>query len=64
LLERLQRTLEVDPARTRVVLVGALHRIQIGPYAGEADARADRARVRERLDLDAVLVRRERRETS
>jgi len=64
LLERLQRTLEVDPARTRVVLVGALHRIQIGPYAGEADARADRARVRERLDLDAVLVRSERRETS
>lgn len=64
LLERLQRTLEVDPARTRVVLVGALHRVQIGPYAGEADARADRARVRERLDLDAVLVRRERREIS
>lgn len=64
LLERLQRTLEVDPARTQVVLVGALHRVQIGPYAGETDARADRARVRERLDLDAVLVRRERRETS
>lgn len=64
LLERLQRTLEVDPARTRVVLVGALHRVQIGPYAGEADARADRARVREHLDLDAVLLRRERRETS
>jgi rare lipoprotein A len=64
LLERLQRALEFDPARTRVVLVGALHRVQIGPYAGEADARADRDRVRERLDLDAVLVRRERREIS
>jgi rare lipoprotein A len=64
LLERLQHSLEFDHARARVVLTGALHRVQIGPYAGEAEARADRARVRERLDLDAVLVRRERRETS
>jgi rare lipoprotein A len=64
LLERLQRTLEFDPARTRVVLIGSLHHVQIGPYAGEAEARADRARVREHLDLDAVLVRREIRGTS
>ena len=62
LLERLQRALELDGARTRVILSGALHRVQIGPYAGEDDAQADRARVRERLDLNAVLVRRERRE--
>lgn len=64
LLERLQRVLELDGARVRVVLIGALHRVQIGPYAGEDEARADRARVRERLDLNAVLVRREKREAS
>lgn len=64
LLERLQRTLELDAARTRVVLLGSLHRVQIGPYASAADAQADRDRVRERLDLNAVLVRHERRETS
>ncbi len=64
LLERVQRSLEIDDAHARVVLIGALHRVQIGPYEGEADARMDRDRVRERLDLDAVLVRREKRETS
>jgi rare lipoprotein A len=64
LLERLQRTLELDGSRARVVLIDALHRVQIGPYAGEDAAWADRARVRERLDLDAVLVRREKREQS
>jgi rare lipoprotein A len=64
LLERLQRALELGGARARVVLIGALHRVQIGPYAGEDDAQAVRARVRERLDLDAVLIRRERREQS
>ncbi|MBT9566829.1 MAG: septal ring lytic transglycosylase RlpA family protein [Thiobacillus sp.] len=64
LLERLKNELELDDARVRVVLVGTLHRVQIGPYASEDDARADRARVRERLDLKAVLVRRERREES
>jgi len=64
LLERLQRTLEFDNARVRVVLIGTLHRVQIGPYAGEDDARADRARLREHLDLNAVLVRHEKREAS
>jgi peptidoglycan lytic transglycosylase len=64
LLERVQRTLELDNSHARVVLIGMLHRVQIGPYAGEEDARADRARVRERLDLNAVLVRPERREDS
>lgn len=64
LLQRLQRTLELDRARTRVVLIDALHRVQIGPYAGEDGARADRLRLRERLDLDSVMVRRERREES
>jgi rare lipoprotein A len=64
LLDRLQRELGLDGDRARVVLSGALHRVQIGPYTGEDAAQADRARVRERLDLDAVLVRRERREQS
>lgn len=64
LLERMKNELELDDARVRVVLIGTLHRVQIGPYANEDDARADRVRVRERLDLNAVLVRRERREES
>ena len=64
LRDRLQAQLELDDARLAVVLIGTLHRVQIGPYASEDDAHADRARVRERLDLNAVLVRRERREAS
>ncbi len=64
LLERLKRELGLDDARLQIVLIGTLHRVQIGPYASEDDARADRTQVRERLDLNAVLVRRERREQS
>jgi rare lipoprotein A len=64
LLERLQRELGLGNTRAQVVLIGTLHRVQMGPYAREEDARTDRERVRERLDLDAVLVRRERREQS
>ncbi|MFO7543221.1 MAG: septal ring lytic transglycosylase RlpA family protein [Thiobacillus sp.] len=64
LLERIQRALELDDSRARIVLTGVLHRVQIGPYASDDDARAERARVRERLDLNAVLIRRERREQS
>jgi len=64
LLERLQRALELDGTRAKVVLIGALHRVQIGPYAAEDAAQADRARVRERLTLNAIMVRRERREQS
>lgn len=64
LLARLQQALELDSARARVVLIGALHRVRIGPYADDDAAQADRARVRERLDLNAVLLRREKREQS
>ena len=64
LLERIKRELGLDDARIQVVLIGTLHRVQIGSYASEDDARADRAQVRERLDLNAVMVRRERREQS
>lgn len=64
LLERIKRELELDDARIQVVLIGTLHRVQIGPYASEDAARADRAQMRERLDLKAVLIRRERREQS
>lgn len=64
LLKRIKRELGMDDARIQVVLIGTLHSVQIGPYADEDAARADRAQVRERLDLNAVLVRRERREQS
>lgn len=59
MLERVRRELELAADRARVVLAGALHRVQIGPYASDDAAFSDRARVRERLDLNAVLVRRD-----
>lgn len=59
LVARLARELAVDPERTRVVLRDKLHRVQMGPYSSDDEALADRARVRERLDLNAVLVRRD-----
>ena len=59
LLDRLTRTLELDAKQTRVVLNGTLHRVQLGPYPSDDAAHSDRARVRERLDLNAVLVRRD-----
>ncbi len=59
LLERLNRALDLGDEQSRVVLAGALHRVQLGPYPSDDAARADRERVRERLDLNAVLVRRD-----
>lgn len=59
LLARLTRALQFSTDRSRVVLDGSLHRVQLGPYLNDDEARADGARVRERLDLNAVLVRRE-----
>ena len=59
LLERLTRELELDAGRTRLVLNGSLHRVELGPYPSDEAAHSDRARVRERLDLNAVLVRRD-----
>jgi rare lipoprotein A len=59
LLDRLKRQLDIDASQTRVVLDGGLHRVQLGPYASDDAAQSDRARVRERLDLNAVLVRRD-----
>jgi rare lipoprotein A len=59
LLDRLTRELQFDPARTRLVLNGSLHRVHIGPYQSDEAAQADRERVRERLDLNSVLVRRD-----
>ncbi len=64
LLERIKRELNMDNARVRIVLIGTLHRVQLGPYASENEARVDHDQVRERLDLNAVLVRRERQERS
>jgi rare lipoprotein A len=59
LLDRLTRELQVDPARTRLVLNDSLHCVQLGPYPSDDAAHADRERVRERLDLNSVLVRRD-----
>jgi rare lipoprotein A len=59
LLDRLTRELQIDPARTRLVLNDSLHRVHIGPYPSDEAAQADRERVRERLDLNSVLVRRD-----
>jgi rare lipoprotein A len=59
LRERLTRELALDAGRTRVVLNDKLHLVQLGPYPSDVDAHADRERVRERLDLNAVLLRRD-----
>lgn len=59
LLDRLVRELEFDADRTRLVLNGDLHRVQLGPYPDDDAAHTDRARVRERLALNAVVVRRD-----
>lgn len=59
LLGRVRTALELGVEQTRLVLAGALHRVQIGPYISDDAAQADRMRVRERLDLNAVLVRRD-----
>lgn len=59
LLERLIREMDVDANRTRVVLSGLLHRVQLGPYFNDGEAQADRVRLRERLNLNAVLVKRD-----
>ena len=56
---RLASELEIGAERTRVVRDGALHRVQVGPYPSDDAAHADRARLRERLALNAVLVRRD-----
>ncbi|MGK2953470.1 MAG: septal ring lytic transglycosylase RlpA family protein [Thiobacillus sp.] len=59
LLDRLARELGFEASRTRLVLNDSLHRVQVGPYSSDAAAHEDRTRVRERLDLNAVLVRRD-----
>ena len=59
LRDRLEHLLDIDASQTRVVRDGSLHRVQLGPYASDDAAQSDRARVRERLDLKAVLVRRD-----
>lgn len=59
LCDRLQRLLDIDASLTRVVADGRLHRVQLGPYSSDDAAQSDRVRVRERLDLNAVLVKRD-----
>lgn len=62
LLERLKHELGFASERVQLVLIGALHRVLIGPYAHEDTALSERNQLRERLNLDAVLVRREKQE--
>jgi rare lipoprotein A len=59
LRNRLSQELELDASQTRVVLNGGLHCVQLGPYPNDDAAHSERARVRERLDLNAVLVKRD-----
>jgi rare lipoprotein A len=59
LVERLGRELALDADRAKVVRAGGMHRVHVGPYGDDAAAHAERARLRERLDLNAVLVRRD-----
>jgi rare lipoprotein A len=59
LLARLTSELELDTEQTRVVLTGKLHRVQLGPYPSDDAAQAERARVQERLAMNAILVRRD-----
>ena len=56
--DRLARELALDAGQSRVVLNGDLHRVQLGPYSDDDAANSDRNRLRERLALNAVLVRR------
>jgi rare lipoprotein A len=59
LRNRLTQKLELDASQTRVVLNGGLHCVQLGPYSSDDAAHSERTRVRERLDLNAVLVKRD-----
>lgn len=59
LLDRVSRELELGAAQARVVQDGALHRVQVGPYDDGDAAHADRERVREQLNLNAILVSRD-----
>lgn len=59
LVNRLREALEFAPGRVRVVLKDNLHRVQVGPYADDAEAAPDRARISELLQLPTVMVRRD-----
>ena len=59
LRDLLTRELQIDASRTHLVLNDSLHRVQLGPYPSDEAAHADRKRVRERFDLNSVLVRRD-----
>jgi len=42
LRDRLKRQLDMDAGQTRVVSEGDLHRVRIGPYASDDEARQRR----------------------
>ncbi|MFN3543438.1 MAG: septal ring lytic transglycosylase RlpA family protein [Thiobacillus sp.] len=57
LLERLMQEPQFGAERARVVSTGDLYRVRVGPYDSEDAAHADRERIRERLALNAVMLR-------
>jgi len=59
LRERLMRELQFEDGQAHVVMNGDLHRVQLGPYSSDDAAHMDRERMRERLALNAILVRRD-----
>lgn len=59
LMARLTRELALDASQSRVIFAGNLHRVQLGPYASDAAAQTERSRVQQRLELNAILVRRD-----
>jgi rare lipoprotein A len=56
---RLTRELGLDASLTRIVVAGNLHRVQLGPYSSDSAAQIERSRVQQRLEMNAIVVRRD-----
>jgi rare lipoprotein A len=56
---RLTRELGLDASQTRIVVAGNLHRVQLGPYSSDSAAQVERSRVQQRLEMNAIVVRRD-----
>ena len=55
---KVQENIEVPIPPVHVVLTGKLHRVTLGPYASDADAEIDSARLEQTLDMRSIkLVR-------
>ena len=49
--------LNLEGRRVDVVQGGPLHRVRVGPYGSETEARADLTRMQAQLSLQPVLIR-------